>query len=141
MVLSPAFRLYAIASTVLALHLLVLAFWTGTVRTLRKQYVNPEDVKLNKGESAEADHPDVARAKRAHMNALENAVPFFVIGALYALGASRMGALIYFGVFVAARLLHSVFYLRGIQPWRSMMFGIGLLDLLGMGVHVLWWAR
>jgi glutathione S-transferase len=135
---SPAFNLYALASTVLALHLLALALWTGTLRTLRKQYVNPEDAALNKAEKADADHPDVARTRRAHANALENALPFFVVGALYALsGATRTGALVYFSVFVAARLLHSVFYLWGRQPWRTLMFVVGVLDVIGMAVQVL----
>lgn len=135
---TPALGLYALASAVLALHLLVLAGWTGTVRALKKQYVNPEDAKLNKAEQTEADHPDVARIRRAHQNAIENAVPFFVVGALYALsGVTRTAALIYFGVFVGARLLHSVFYLWGRQPWRTLMFGIGVLDVVGMAVHVI----
>jgi len=135
---SPAFNLYALASTVLALHLLALALWTGTLRALKKQYVNPEDAAFNKAEAAGADHPDVARTRRAHANALENALPFFVVGALYALsGATRTGALVYFSVFVAARLLHSVFYLWGRQPWRTLMFVVGVLDVIGMAVQVL----
>lgn len=133
-----AFGYYALASTVLALHMLLLAFWTGTVRALRKQYVNPEDAKLNKAEGVETDHPDVARAKRAHQNALENAVPFFVVAALYvASGATKTGAATYFGVFVGARLLHSVFYLWGKQPWRTLMFATGALAVIGMGVQVI----
>src|SRR5689334_20089339 len=80
-----ALRYYAIASTVLALHLLALALWTGTVRVMNKQWVNPEDAKLNKGENTAKDHPAVERVKRAHTNALENALPFFVVAALYAL--------------------------------------------------------
>ncbi len=134
----PVLDLYALAATILALHLLALALWTGTVRALRKQYVNPEDAKLNKAEQTEADHPDVARTRRAHQNALENAIPFFVVGALYALsGATKTGALVYFGVFVGARLLHSVFYLWGRQPWRTLMFVVGVFDVIGMAVHVI----
>lgn len=133
-----AFGYYALASAVLALQLVLLAFWTGTVRTLKKQYVNPEDASLNKADHVEADHPDVARARRAHQNALENAVPFFVIGALYvATGATRTGAAIYFGVFTGARLLHSVFYLWGKQPWRTLMFAVGALAIIGMSVQVI----
>ncbi len=131
------FRYYAVASAVVALQLVALALWTGTVRALRKGFVNPEDAKAFKGEQLEAEHPDVARTKRAHQNALENAIPFFVVGALYAAtGASKTGAAAYFGTFTVARLLHSVFYLWGRQPWRTLCFAVGVLAVIGMGVHV-----
>ena len=132
------FHYYALASAILSLQLLSLALWTGTVRVMRKQWVNPEDAKLNKGEKAEADHPDVLRVKRAHQNLIENAIPFFVVGALYAAtGATRTGALAYFGTFTAVRLLHSLFYLWGKQPWRTLMFAVGVLAVVGMAVHVI----
>jgi glutathione S-transferase len=135
---NPAFLTYALTSTILGLHLLALALWTGSVRVMRRTWVNPEDARLNKGAEAEVDHADVQRVKRAHMNALENAIPFFVVGLLYVLtGASAMGAMIYFYTFLGARLLHSVFYLWGRQPFRTMMFGIGVLAIIGMGFQVI----
>ncbi len=134
---NPAFAPYAITAAILGAHLIFLAFWTGTVRVMRKQWVNPEDAKLNKGENTEADHPDVARVKRAHQNALENAVPFFAVGAMYvATGASVTGAKAYCFTFLAVRLLHSVFYLKGIQPFRTICFAVGALATLGMALHV-----
>ena len=132
-----AVQYYAIASSILALHLIGLALWTGTVRVRAKQYVNPEDARLNKADSVDVDHPAVARVKRAHQNAIENAIPFFVVGALYSMIASKTGALVYFGTFVAVRLLHTVFYLAGRQPFRTLSFGIGVLATIGMAVAVL----
>lgn len=133
-----ALHYYALCSTILALQLVFLALWTGTVRVMRKQWVNPEDAKLNKGENTEVDHPDVARVKRAHQNLLENALPFFVVGLLYAVsGPSKLGVQVYFLTFTGARLLHTVFYLTGKQPFRTLMFAIGVLCVIGMGVHVL----
>ena len=41
--INPAFATYAIASTIVALHLILLAFYTGSVRGRRKQYGNPEE--------------------------------------------------------------------------------------------------
>ena len=133
-----ALHYYAVCSAILAVQLILLAFWTGTVRVTRKVYVNPEDASLNKATQSEEDHADVQRVKRAHQNAIENAVPFFVIGLLYAMsGASHTGALAYFGTFTAVRLLHSIFYLWGRQPFRTLMFAVGVLATLGMGVHVI----
>jgi len=134
----PAFRYYAIASAIVALQLIALALWTGTVRVGRKQYVNPEDAALNKAKQADDDHPDVLRVKRAHVNLMESAIPFFVVGALYtATGGSKTGAMAYFGTFVVARLLHTLFYLAGKQPFRTLTFAIGVLTIIGMAVHVL----
>ena len=63
---SPALKLYALVAALTAVHMILLALWTGTVRVQRKQWVNPEDAKLNKGDQTEQDHPDVQRVKRAH---------------------------------------------------------------------------
>jgi uncharacterized MAPEG superfamily protein len=135
---NPAMRMYALAATVVALHLLALAFWTGTVRVSRKQYAVPEDAKFTNVALSDAEHPDVLRVQSAHRNAIENAIPFFAIGLLYALsGANRSGAQAYFGTFVAARVLHSLFYLWGRQPFRTIAFAVGALATIGMGAQVL----
>ena len=134
---NPAVQLYAVVSTLVALHVMLLAGWTAAVRTRRKLYVNPEDAAFFKGTLGEADHPHVLRVRRAHLNALENAVPFFAVGLAYALtGPTRVGAYAYFFTFLAARVIHSLVYLRGKQPYRTLMFGIGALATTGMAVHV-----
>jgi glutathione S-transferase len=134
----PALSLYALTGTLVALHLLVLAGWTGYARNKAKTFVNPEDAAAVKGAQADADHPDVQRAKRAHMNAIESAVPFFAVGLLYAFsGPSQLGAQVYFYTFLAARVLHSIFYLAQKQPFRTISFAVGALAITGMGVHVI----
>jgi glutathione S-transferase len=132
------FRAYALSSALIAVQLVLLAFYTGFVRSKHKQYVNPEDAKTLKGDHAEREHADVLRAQRAHANLLENAVPFFVVGALYVRsGATVRGAQAYCYTFLAARLLHTVFYLLEKQPFRTISFGIGALSILGMAFHVI----
>jgi len=132
-----ALRSYALASVAIALLLALLSFATAAVRVRRKQFVNPEDASRFGTAVADAEHPDVQRVKRAHTNLLENASAFFVIGALYVVtGATPRGALAYFGFFVAARLLHVLFYLRGVQPWRTISHVASLAAILGMMVHV-----
>jgi glutathione S-transferase len=135
---SPALKLYALVAALLGVHMILIALWTGTVRVRHKQWVNPEDAKLNKGAQAEQDHPEVQRVKRAHQNALENVLPFIAIGLAYALsGPSKTGAQAYFFTFLGARVLHSIFYLWGRQPFRTLMFATGVLAMLGMAVHVI----
>jgi uncharacterized MAPEG superfamily protein len=135
---NPAFRVYALCSAVLALQLILLAIWTATVRGKVKKFINPEDSTTFKGQNVGVDDDAVLRVKRAHQNAIENAVPFFAVGLLYVLtGATKLGAEAYFFTFTGARVLHSLFYLAGKQPWRTLMWVIGVLATVGMAVHVL----
>jgi uncharacterized MAPEG superfamily protein len=138
----PALQLYAIASAILVALLYGLATVTGTVRSRRQRVVNREDVGVYKGASVvEVEHPDVQRVKRAHLNLIENAVPFFVLGLLYALtrpGATIAGAL--FFTFVGSRLLHAVFYVTERQPLRTAMYLIGLIVNLVLLALVVWAA-
>jgi len=135
---NPALELYALVSAILAIQLLLLAQWTAFVRARTKSWVNPEDVDPKKGEPVGIDHPDVLRVKRVHANLLENAVPFFAVGLLYALSnPSVTGARAYFFTFLGARILHSIFYLLGRQPFRTISFVVSVLALFGMAIHVI----
>jgi len=136
---TPTFDTYALVSALLAIHLLLLAGWTGATRTRAKRYLNAEDhVVIKGGAQAPDEDPGVLRVKRAHANALENAVPFFVVGALYvATGGSKLGVQAYCYTFLAARVLHSIFYLAGKQPFRTLSFAVGAFSILGMAVHVI----
>jgi uncharacterized MAPEG superfamily protein len=131
---SPAPRLYALASSALVLILFWLAFRTGSVRMRGATVVNPEDVRVYRGAAVGAtEHPDVQRIKRAHLNAIENMVPFFVVGLLFALTNPPVwAAAALFGAFVALRVLHVVFYLSARQPGRAATFGLGVAILLLM---------
>jgi prostaglandin-E synthase 1 len=134
----PVFALYALCSSILVITLYALGFLTAKTRADRKAVVNHEDVKVNSGASVvEVEHPDVQRIKRAHGNALENAVPFFAIGFLYTQTAPGLGAArAIFIAFVAIRTLHALFYLNAKQPFRTASFAIGALLNLAMVVQV-----
>jgi glutathione S-transferase len=132
-----ALRVYALAVSAVVINLIFLANYTGLVRFRAKLVVNAEDAPGMRSKVGDAEHETVLRVHRAHRNALENAVPFFAIGLLYALSdASPRGAWIYFGTFVAARWIHSITYLARLQPWRTVAFGVGVLATVGMLVHV-----
>src|SRR5579864_520437 len=132
----PAFVVYVLACLVLVLNMFVLAGMTGGGRGKAKVFVNPEDVgTAGKLQAVDADW--VARTMRAHRNALENFVPFAVIGWLYVvMGATARGAYILMGTYVAARILHSIVYLAGKQPWRTIFYAVGALATLGMMIQV-----
>lgn len=136
----PAFQLYALSSVLLVLIMYSLGFLTAKTRAERKAVVNPEDISVNPGGAVvvEVEHPDVQRIKRAHMNQLENAVPFFILGFLYCLTEpGLLTARILFLTFLAVRLFHAVFYVGAKQPFRTLSFAIGAIVNIVMAVQVL----
>jgi len=120
--------------------MLVLGAMTAAKRASRQGYLNPEDVAVSKKDAKfveGVEHPDVARVIRAHRNMLETLPLFFALGLIFVLaGGSVMGAQICFGAFTIARVLHSIVYLKELQPWRTIMFGISLLSLMGLMVQI-----
>ena len=134
----PAFQLYAACSAVLIVGLYFLAVFTGYTRSGRKMTLNAEDMMLYAGSHVvEHEHADVQRVKRAHMNLIESALPFFAIGLLYALTEPNLVmARVLFFTFVGVRLLHAVFYLTARQPARFAAFAVGGLVNLAMVVQV-----
>jgi prostaglandin-E synthase 1 len=137
----PQFKLYAICSAVLSFQMLALGFMTAARRANHKKYLNPEDVVVAFKDATlveGAEHPEVARIIRAHRNLNESLPLFFALGLIYVLaGAPALGAQICFITFTGARVLHSIVYVKGLQPWRTMFFAIGALTLVAMMVLIL----
>jgi uncharacterized MAPEG superfamily protein len=135
----PVFQAYVLAVAVIIITLYGLGFHTARLRAARKIVINPEDVGINNGAKvADNEHPDVLRVKRAHLNLIENAVPFFAIGLLYTMtDPSTNLARALFVVFVAIRVFHAACYLTAKQPFRTISFVIGALVNLTMVVQVL----
>lgn len=138
--LNTAFDAYAVSSLTLVGLLYFLAYRTGGVRTDCRAVVNPEDVRVYAGASVvEVEHPGVQRVKRAHLNLLENSVPFFVVGFLFALTGPRLvAAASLYGLFVASRVLHAVVYLTKRQPLRSAAWFAGVVAVVVMAGCVVW---
>ena len=141
MLSDPAFRTYAICVSILAFKMLLSAFYTGSRRQRHQTYINAEDARTfgRQGTtSAEVDSAEVAHALRIQRNDLENIPTFFAVGLVYVLsGASPLGATAYFWTFTVARLVHTVAYMRRIQPLRAICYGVGALCVVGMIVQIL----
>jgi glutathione S-transferase len=136
---NPAFAIYALTTSVLCLNLLGLWGYSGAVRGGTKTTLNPEDATtVSKGaEVVAGDPPAVARVLRAHTNAFVNIMPFLVLGWLYVvLGATPAMAWAIFGSFTVFRLLHTVVYLAGKQPWRTVFFALGGIATFVLFVEV-----
>jgi uncharacterized MAPEG superfamily protein len=132
---SPLFIAYAITALLLCLNLIVLWAMSGGVRAGTKTALNAEDAAQFKVAHVDSDPPAVARVLRAHANAEATIYPFLILGLVYVLadGSYQTGAVI-FGAFVFARILHSVFYLTGRQPWRTLFFALSGFALLALMV-------
>lgn len=131
--LYPAFAAYAAASLLLVVNLLFLWAWSGVTRGRTKTAINPEDAARFQAQLRDSDPPEVARVLRAHRNAEATIYPFLLVGLAYVLaGAAATCALVLFGIFTAARWVHSWAYLGGRQPLRTISFIVGGLALIAM---------
>jgi glutathione S-transferase len=76
---------------------------------------------------------------RAHLNDLENIVPFLGIGLLYSLsGPDLSTALLHFRLFVGARIYHTIAYLTPFpQPNRGLAFFVGFGVTFSMAYRLL----
>ena len=134
----PAFIAYAVTCVVLAIDLLILWGYSGAVRARVGVAINPEDAARFRVPLLSTDPPEVARVLRAHSNAQAAIVPFMLLGLAFVLmGGPAWIAAILFALFTAARIVHSVSYLLGKQPWRTSAFIFGGLTTVAlMGVLV-----
>lgn len=126
----PAFSAYAVSVIVLGANLLGLANATALTRSRANEVINPEDKKLSQNATVVYDEGNdrTARYRRAHRNALEN-TPLFMITAfvLTLMGVSAtIGAALFYS-YAGLRILHSVCYVKGIQPFRTMSFALASL--------------
>lgn len=135
----PAFPPLVLFSVLLVLKMGAVAFATSNARRKAKVVLNPEDTKVNPGsQAAPEEAPATLRAKRAHLNDVENVPGFLVLALLFtATGCSATAGWAYFGVYFAARALHTIFYLNAVQPFRTAAFAVGQLAQLGMMVQLL----
>jgi prostaglandin-E synthase 1 len=137
-----AFATYAVCSALLVLKMLAVGHYTAAIRIKRKAFLNPEDARVLDPDASvvNVEDPEVERGLRAHRNDLESTLPFLAIGWVYlALDPSAGLASGLFLVFTIARVLFSICYFAGLQPWRSILFIVGegaLLVMLGQIVYL-----
>ena len=134
----PASQPMLLFSALLVLKMGALSFATANTRRKSGVVVNPEDTKVNPGtRAAGEDAPETQRILRAHRNDLENIPAFLILALLFTLsGASATAGWAYFGVYFVARVLHSIFYLKAIQPGRTAAFFAGQLAMIGIIVQL-----
>jgi len=129
----PAVRAWAAATVVVVLKTMGVGVYTSVLRMRRSVFAAPEDYAIQGKPVAQAPDPEVERARRIHLNDLENGLPFISVGLVYAL--THPGALalwICFAGFPAARILHTFFYAKALMPHRTIAFMIGFVITVWM---------
>ena len=136
---NPSFIAYAISCLVLCANLLFLWGYSGASRGKTKTAMNEEDAIRFGASLTQIDPPQVARVLRAHDNAQASIYPFLFLGLVFALAGGPAGTgTVIFGIFTVARLLHSIFYLAGKQPWRTVSFTVGGLATIALMLDIVW---
>jgi uncharacterized MAPEG superfamily protein len=127
----PAVRLFLVCASILVIKMLATGYVTALLRNLRGVYVSPEDYAFRGRQPGPSD-AQIERIRRAHRNDLESILPFLAVAFLATISGavSYRAALWLFIPFTVARVLHTVSYAFGLQPWRSILFGIGDITLL-----------
>jgi len=132
----PVVRLYVVIYLLLVLKMAVVGTYTSILRLGRKVYATAEDYAFQGLARKTTVDEDVERVRRAHRNDLENILPFFVVGFCYLLTSpSWNAAAIYLIGYLIARIAHSVFYIRSMQPYRTIAFTLGAVLTISMMVH------
>jgi uncharacterized MAPEG superfamily protein len=135
---NPAFTTFATCTAILVIKSLLSGLYTAITRIRQKQFVNPEDASTFKGAADPQETDAAARALRIQRNDTENLPLFFALGLVFVLdGATAGEATAYFWTFTVARVLHTLTYMGGLQPWRFLCFAVGMLTLLGMAVQII----
>lgn len=129
---------YALTAIVLEFKMAAIALVQGRGRVATGLFVLPEDAKLFKGAESPQEAPIVDRAAKAWRNDLENIPIFLILAGIYVMaGLSAKAFAFYCTIFMAMRILHTYTFLKGMQPWRTIVYTIGVLAMFTMMIHIL----
>jgi len=130
-------KVYALCVLVLCLKMFVISCCQGFFRLRGLAFTHREDAAFFKRAAQPEELPQVARAARAWANDLENIPLFFVLGGLcVVLNVPDVAGAGLFSGFTLARLLHTLAFLAGWQPWRTLAYMAGVACLFGLGTLV-----
>lgn len=129
---------YALSAVLLFFKMLLVSVYQGYHRIGKMTFRTPEDAAYMGRQPASEELPQVQRAARAWQNDLENIPAFLALGVAYVwVGASPAAAAWLFPTFIAARYLHTLFYLAGLQPWRTLAYTVGIVCMGVMSYQIL----
>ncbi|XP_070151218.1 microsomal glutathione S-transferase 1 [Polyergus mexicanus] len=124
---SELLQVFGFWGSILVLKMLAMLPLTGRQRFRKKIFLNEEDTTFLHGGKVSYNDPDVERVRRAHLNDLENILPWFVITYLWlGTGPSPWLAKMLIQTFVLARIFYTISYvIMKQQPTRVIIFFVG----------------
>ncbi|MDP1976106.1 MAPEG family protein [Undibacterium sp.] len=123
----PALSSFVLALLALFLKASVLSVFQVISRIRSRRYLLPEDAALAGLRPVESESDLVQRCARVWRNDVENLPLFLALAICYVLlGAEQSAANWLFGSYVVIRYLHTLIYLRGMQPLRTIMYLSGM---------------
>ena len=135
--MTSALSVYAICVVALFLKMFAVSCYQGIFRMRFRAFTNIEDAVVFNRVVRDKELAQVTRAARAWANDLESIPAFFALGGVaVAMSAHASTTALLSVVFTVARVLHTLAYLNGVQPWRTVFYGVGILCLLGFCVMI-----
>ena len=133
------YQFYALTTVILFFKMFANSVVQGIGRVNAKAFVTAEDARFFAHAPPVPDEaPIVKRAAMAWRNDLENIPIFLFLGLIYiTLGCWPEGVYIYFTIFVIARILHTIAYLRGLQPARTIFYSLGVFVCFALSIQIL----
>jgi len=134
------FGAFAFYSAIVIVKMMLMAFLTARQRFRTGTFASSEDIVGHEKKGAKTGvNEAVERVRRAHLNDMENILPFFCLGLLYIFtGPALATATLVFRVFAACRILHTIVYILVIpQPARALAFFGGVGANLYMAYQIL----
>lgn len=136
-----AFRYWVISLVVLFFKMWANGLVQGLHRARANTFDWPEDNRtFARGgvPSAPVDQEGFARASRCWQNDLENIPIYLFLGLAFVLsGGLPFWAALYFTAFTLARIAHTFFYMRAMQPGRTIAYAIGLVVCVALAIHLI----
>ena len=130
--MNSALNVYALCVIVLFIKMFAVSCYQGLLRIRFRAFTNPEDAAFFNRTAREKELAQVTRAARVWANDLESIPAFFALGGIaIAMNAPASATVGLSVLFTLARVLHSLTYLKHVQPWRTVFYGVGILCLLG----------
>ncbi|XP_031628136.1 microsomal glutathione S-transferase 1-like isoform X1 [Contarinia nasturtii] len=121
---NPVFSAFIMWASVLTIKFLLMSTLTAIHRYRSKTAASPEDMAMMRVTELTTNE-EVDRVKRAHLNDMENILPFLSVGLFYVLtDPSAMVAIWLFRVTTVARFVHTFVYAIYVvpQPARAICF-------------------
>ena len=124
----PAFPAFAMALVALFLKITLTSMLQVASRFRNRMFTVPEDAALVRVRPSHQEAAFVQRCANVWRNDVENLPLFIALALTYVLaGASLAAAQWLFAAYVALRYAHTAVYLLGQQPWRMIMYLLGML--------------